>query len=458
MAIVEQQETSPPKRRRIGPGAMVVVGVLATAAVFAAIFAIGSMISARRVGAEIAKIRAAGEPVTTEDLDAFYARPPKERDATELWLSALAALDSPVYQGDAKNLPGVGEGGAIPRPGEPWPELDAAETFLAKYREPLEQMHQASDLGGAARYPTKFSDGIGMLLPQVQQLRGAVRLLELEAEVRARRNDPHAAAEALRAILAAARSLEYEPLAVSQLVRIALDRVACGEIERLMPAIRFSEDDLAAFDLDLQALDYEAGFRRSLLAERAIGIWAFSSLSGPDVKGALRWSPFRNADEAAYLMLMEQFVAASRSAQLPLRDSISQADLDVATVLRSSSASWRYPVTKLLAPAFTPFAEAACRAQARQGTTRSGIAIERYRRIHGELPQSLDQLAPDFLAEPPTDPFDGAPLRYRVDATGCKVYSIGPDGLDQDGASGAEGQEPLDIVFEVKFTAGEVSP
>jgi hypothetical protein len=430
---------------------MAIIGVLVTAVVFAAMLAIGSVMGARQLAAEIAKIRAAGEPVTAEDLEAFYARPPKERDATELWLGALAVLDSPAYQSDAKNLPGVGEGGAIPRPGEPWPQLDAAETFLAKYREPLEQMHEASDLGGAARYPTKFSDGIAMRLPHVQALRSAVRLLELETEIRARRNDAHGAAEAVRATLAAARSLEQEPLAVSQLVRIAMDGVACAEIERLMPAIEFSEDDLIAFDRDLRAPDYEAGFRRSLVAERALGTFTFANLSttGIDDLERLKWSPLRNADQAAYLILMEKLVLASRPGQLPLRDGISQADEEVATVLRSSSARWRYPVAKVITPSFAPFAGAACRAQARQGTTRSGIAIERYRRIHGELPRSLDQLAPDFLAEPPKDPFDGAPLRYRIDATGCIVYSVGPDGLDQDGASGAEGQ-PLDIAFEVK--------
>jgi hypothetical protein len=91
-----------------------------------------------------------------------------------------------------------------------------------------------------------------------------------------------------------------------------------------------------------------------------------------------------------------------------------------------------------------------CRAQARQATTRSTIAIERYRRIHGAAPESLDQLVPEFLKKAPDDPFDGAPLRYRRDATGYKVYSIGPDGIDHGGASGAEGQ-PLDIVFEIKF-------
>jgi hypothetical protein len=92
------------------------------------------------------------------------------------------------------------------------------------------------------------------------------------------------------------------------------------------------------------------------------------------------------------------------------------------------------------------------RAQAQQAAARSVIAIERYRRIHGEAPKTLDQLVPEFLDQPPVDPFDGAPLRYHSDAAGYKVYSIGPDGIDQGGEPGEEGQM-LDIVFEIKFNA-----
>ena len=69
---------------------------------------------------------------------------------------------------------------------------------------------------------------------------------------------------------------------------------------------------------------------------------------------------------------------------------------------------------------------------------------------HGEAPDALDRLAPEFWEQPPVDPFDGAPLRYHSDAAGYEVYSIGPDGIDQGGEEGEAGKE-LDIVFEVPF-------
>src|SRR6185437_13419214 len=243
LATLEQTEASVPKRRGMGMGTIVLVAALAMLLLLAAVFTIGSLVSIRQLDAELAKLRAAGQPVTAADLDALYAFPPKERDTTELWLGAFAVLDSPAYGNDAADLPDVGEGGAVPPPGEPWPQLEAAEAFLAKYRDPLAKMHRASEPGGEARFPLTFSAGDGAvasaLLPHIQHVRGAVRLLKLESEVHIRRNDPHAAAESVRAIFAAARSFERQPLFVSQLVRVAMNGVACSQIERFLPASDF---------------------------------------------------------------------------------------------------------------------------------------------------------------------------------------------------------------------------
>jgi hypothetical protein len=60
------------------------------------------------VRAELEKIRAAGEPVSAEDLDAYYEYPPLEEDATQLWLAALKPLDGPAYSEACGELPIVG--------------------------------------------------------------------------------------------------------------------------------------------------------------------------------------------------------------------------------------------------------------------------------------------------------------------------------------------------------------
>ncbi len=42
----------------------------------------------------------------------------------------------------------------------------------------------------------------------------------------------------------------------------------------------------------------------------------------------------------------------------------------------------------------------------------TGIALEQYRRKHGNFLETLEQLIPEFLTAVPLDPFDGKPLRY----------------------------------------------
>ena len=454
MATSDRVAPAVQSSRKISAGKLALVCILAVLLLFLALFALGSFISSWQLQAELDKIRAAGEPVTVADQEAFYARPPQDRDTTELWLDAFTVLDSPGYQSDAMALPIVGEkdlpignNDAAPLPGEPWPQLDAAAEFLAKYREPLEKMHQAAEMGGEARFPLKFSDGVAMALPY-QQLRCAVRLLKLESEVRAHRGDSRAAAESVRAMFAAARTFERQSIIVSQLLQIAMNGVACDQIERLLPAIEFSEQDLIQFDRELAAIDELAAFRRTLLGERAMLRHVFANPSSLGTEAPHGWSLLRKADETTYLMLAAKQIAAARSNALPLRDAISQAQDEVTSFLRAPKTRWRFPITFEVMRDLNPIVDCVYKAQARHAATRTAIAIERYRSKTGAAPKTLDQLVPEFLEKPPVDPFDGAPLRYHSDAAGYKVYSIGPDGIDQGGEPGVEGKE-LDIVFEV---------
>lgn len=147
---------------------------------------------------------------------------------------------------------------------------------------------------------------------------------------------------------------------------------------------------------------------------------------------------------------MAKYISAANSNTMPLRDAIRQAHDELAPLRDSSIARWRYPIARYMAPDVLLDLDVCYRAQARQSIARTAIAIERYRRSHGQTPKTLDELVPEFLDQLPVDPFDGAPLRYHSDAAGYKVYSIGPDGIDQGGKAVETGME-LDIVFEVPF-------
>lgn len=71
----------------------------------------------------------------------------------------------------------------------------------------------------------------------------------------------------------------------------------------------------------------------------------------------------------------------------------------------------------------------------------------------GEVPDTLAALVPLFLDAVPEDPFDGEPLRYRIDETGYTLYTIYINRTDE----GGERRKPHDEgdwTFTVEWGAG----
>jgi hypothetical protein len=65
---------------------------------------------------------------------------------------------------------------------------------------------------------------------------------------------------------------------------------------------------------------------------------------------------------------------------------------------------------------------------------RVACALERYRLKHGGYPESLDALAPQFIAKLPHDIITGRPLKYRRTDDGQFVlYSVGWNETDDGG-------------------------
>jgi hypothetical protein len=66
------------------------------------------------------------------------------------------------------------------------------------------------------------------------------------------------------------------------------------------------------------------------------------------------------------------------------------------------------------------------------------VALERYRQAKKDWPPDLNAVGrAGLLHAVPQDPYDGAPLRYRRDAEGVVIYSVGWDSQDNNG-------QPLD--------------
>lgn len=59
--------------------------------------------------------------------------------------------------------------------------------------------------------------------------------------------------------------------------------------------------------------------------------------------------------------------------------------------------------------------------------------LKLYKIRHGDYPDSLDDLTPDFLVSVPIDPYTNRPFRYERRGDGFVAYSLGPNAIDDGG-------------------------
>jgi hypothetical protein len=163
----------------------------------------------------------------------------------------------------------------------------------------------------------------------------------------------------------------------------------------------------------------------------------------------MRSGAMKKRDKEAYDRITRQMLDVS---QQPFPQKLQAAKTVTDELDRISNTSkperYSYIITLLLLPPQETVFEVHAKALALRNATIAGIAIERFRRDHGQIPNELSELVPNYLDAVPSDPFDGQPLRYLQRDDRFAVYSLGRNGEDDGGNASGE----ADIVFEVRQT------
>ena len=252
---------------------------------------------------------------------------------------------------------------------------------------------------GAA--PLDFRLGFELLLPHAQRLQRGARLLALESHVRAHQRDADGAARSIHAIFMTARSLEREPIMASQYVRMAIDGTAVEQIERILPTVELSDRDLLQLQADLWATRYGEDLRRSMAGERAMVIEFFrnprdDALSPLDDKmgplDEVLWRITRQADFSLYLRTTGRAVAAAQQAWPQAIRAAQRIESEVDNKT-SGGAAWakaRYHGMSVLRLPVSGAFTLVARSTARKDAAELAIALERYRRRNGALPENLE--------------------------------------------------------------------
>jgi type II secretory pathway pseudopilin PulG len=358
----------------------------------------------------------------------------------------------------------------------PWKAKDYADLadWLKRNEKPLAVMAEA------ARRPKYFNPLVprdpspqqarilSSLLPSVQKCRDVASALACRAMGRVADGDFDGAWQDLLTCQRLGRHLGNGATLIESLVGMAMVQIATtGELTLLSHSKASSKQVLGWLD-DLRKLPPMPPFAGKMdLGERFNTLDAMQSIAcgGPRGLAALSDGPgpgkspgnpvwdrlftrsidfdpgFRNANR--------MFDQCAEAARLPDRQArqaeLARVEQSIAG-LRPSGGLGRVVMSKaergeeignilikLLFPALKKIQDAADRTEQTERNVHVAFALAAYRADHGRYPERLSELAPKYLPEVPGDLFSGNPLIWRPGKGGYLFYSIGVNGLDEDG-------------------------
>jgi len=103
----------------------------------------------------------------------------------------------------------------------------------------------------------------------------------------------------------------------------------------------------------------------------------------------------------------------------------------------------------LLVPAVLKVHSAGERTRQIQNNVRVAFALAWYQQDRGHYSKTLNELAPKYLKEIPTDLFSGKSLIYRLKDNGYLLYSVGVNGKDDDGRGQDDDPSGDDVSIQI---------
>jgi hypothetical protein len=441
------QVPPPPPRRPWSRRRKLFVGAIALLAIAMATLWTFNRSGSIRQKSEVEAIRAAGHPVTFAEVQAQRVKIP---DAENSALKIVPLFDEleervgqppmPLYGSFGSDWAEAGERLSPEMMGIVGPYLEARRDLLAK-------LHEAAKLKRGA-YPIAWTaDGFSTLLPHLSRIRAATRLLCLEAIHRANRGDIDGAMDSAFAALRVDESLGDEPTLISMLVRIACETAAIDALQQVMALGRPGEPAIARFRAELVPLaDDKRGLVRAIDGERALMMTFYAALKTGKASTNAFGTPTTGASAMDVLVKLlpgyvdmneTQYLRKTRAlwatADLPLKDYLREIlAVDKAIPTMSSF----YVFAKSLTPSYGRAAQLYVLSRVRIRAAVAALDAETFYRRHGRWPTKLDDLVREtgLPARLLADTFnDDKPMRYKIDGTGCVIYSLGDDGTDDGG-------------------------
>jgi hypothetical protein len=286
------------------------------------------------------------------------------------------------------------------------------------------------------RYPLSWSpDGIGTLMPHVEQMDRVTRLLRLDVVRLVQDGDVDGACASCRALVHTGRSLGDESTLIAQLMRLRCQRSAVKGLERTLAQGEPTEAALEAVQCLLADEEQVPLQLRAFRAERAtVHQFLVTVETGKFDRNAYKLvSPTGSyqvdnlldggralATHVAYLRYLSELVEIAKLPPEQQGERLEQPGLE---------APQGVPVLLQALSRGEDHRKITIRFHTTRGTLRSAVAAvaaERYRRHQGHWPERLEDLVPAYLPAVPANPFDGRPLDYHREPDGVWIRAPRP--------------------------------
>jgi len=414
----------------------------------------------RRMRAGVARCRAAGGPVTFEDFDALSSEINDEDNAAKLYEQAIKNVVVTAANGAGLMdfLDGDRSFAA---------DADAARELYNKNAAALELVRRArerQEIGWSFTVPDLIAERI---LPYSSQ-RGLAKLLAYAAAFEFTKGELLRAIDMTRDSLRYSEAISESPLTTSLLVSDVCTGLTCEVVEDYAHRLRIDEDDqreplrqraklLIGELLDVRR--FQQSFARAHMGERAnlIFLWETAKLSSyyqPAISASTVGGPAAWMVNPAVVMDAGRAIDwESQLAELAMAQRFPQTQEAVMSLHTGTSSLHLVtcPVTGTYENSSLIF-KFVFRTIAYRRMAAIALAIRLFEMDHGSLPDTLDELVPDYLASVPEDPFaeSPGPLIYRPDRAEPVLYSVGENGIDDGGDYPFKGRDcspRCDIVF-----------
>ena len=411
---------------------------------------------------EVAKIKSSGEPTTNADWNTWHKAVPAEKNSALAYLETRKSIPSNAGEliGDYQKAYAKSRRSKNFNPSAlriPPSLLPSVRAQLVAHNVQINQLlnlYTTSPANQPARFPVDWNNGMTTELPHLAWLKGDVNLLVMRSRIYA---DAGNAGEAVRSILAAhrlAHLLNGEPSLMSLLVQQALYGIADEQIERLLNQFALNDAQLVALHQSIASFNVPDRYANAFIGERCMGIateeiarnGSADEIQRIDKRGEMlkekliqqlknRSVADRDLDMMLFLELNNSLIKLFKSGYPQLPASHEKYNENVKTSARISEinelindkSNSKYIISQMLGQSLTRFGMKdghSRRWSLLQQLAGTAMAIERYRLANRTLPQSLNQLVPQFLSAPPLDPYnEGKPLRYAAGANGSFMLS-----------------------------------